>query len=36
MMIMKDNDIKIIMILKVFKLLNMYIFIIKIITDIFI
>lgn len=32
MMIMKDNDIKI----KVFKLLNMYIFIIKIITDIFI
>lgn len=36
MMIMKVNDIKIIMILKVFKLLNMYIFIIKIITDIFI
>lgn len=36
MMIMKDNDIKIIMILKVCKLLNMYIFIIKIITDIFI
>lgn len=36
MMIMKDNDINIIMILKVFKLLNMYIFIIKIITDIFI